>query len=105
MTHESVALEALARLFEDMDRNYGETARRHGFACHGCPDNCCHTRFYHHTLVEYLYLRRGLEQMTPAEQGFIRTTASQQVQHANACMNHDQPPRLMCPLNRSERCL
>ena len=38
-------------LFEQMDRAYDAAARNSGFVCNGCRDNCCLTRFYHHTLV------------------------------------------------------
>jgi hypothetical protein len=49
--------------YADMDRAYAEVADRYGFHCNGCADSCCLTRFYHHTLLEYLYLAewvRGL---------------------------------------------
>ncbi len=54
----------LATLFETMDPEYKLTTEGYGFECKGCRDNCCLTRFYHHTLLEYLYLMmgyRGLE--------------------------------------------
>jgi hypothetical protein len=53
-------LDRLAALFEQMDATYDAVAGQYGFQCHGCEDNCCQTRFYHHTLIEYLFLMEGI---------------------------------------------
>ena len=52
-------LDRLEILFSEMDRKYDEVADFYGFVCTGCENNCCLTRFYHHSLLEYLYLYEG----------------------------------------------
>ncbi len=46
----------LGEIYGEMDRVYDEVASLYGFSCTGCVDNCCQTRFYHHTAIEYAYL-------------------------------------------------
>ncbi len=89
----------LETLFNDMDRAYAAAARQYGFQCHGCADNCCLTRFYHHTLLEYLFLLEGLRNVEPAMRKVLcaRALAADSQQSAAA-------PRVMCPLNRQSRC-
>ena len=53
-------LKRLETLFGEMNRAYTAVAGQYGFQCNGCADNCCLTRFHHHTLLEYLYLVEGL---------------------------------------------
>lgn len=95
------ATEALARLFAAMDADYERAALAHGFVCRGCDDNCCRTRFYHHTLVEYLYLRQGLNALAADERGPIAARAAQ----VAASMAAAPPEPVMCPLNAQGRCL
>ena len=52
-------LKKLRTIWEDMGKKYQEAADYYGFFCNGCEDNCCYTRFYHHTLIEYLFVRQG----------------------------------------------
>ena len=58
-------LERLETLFSEMDQSYTAVAGQYGFQCNGCADNCCLTRFYHHTVLEYLYLMEGLRTLEP----------------------------------------
>ena len=58
----------IVRLFGQMDAAYDSAANKAGFICNGCDDNCCRTRFYHHTLVELLYIRSGLAAMPLSQQ-------------------------------------
>jgi hypothetical protein len=99
------AADALARLFAAMDAEYGRAALAHGFECRGCADNCCRTRFYHHTLVEYFYLRRGLATLSEAERSRVAARAAQAVARMQAA--GDEPPseETLCPLNAQGRCL
>ena len=55
----------IASIYKDMDRAYGEAAAHYDFDCRGCADNCCFTRFYHHTHVEFFYLLEGFGQLDP----------------------------------------
>lgn len=93
-------LKQLDMLFADMDRAYAAIAEQYGFQCNGCVDNCCLTRFYHHTLLEYLYLVEGLGTLsTDVRQAIIKQ--ARMVQAAQ----QDKSVRVMCPLNRNERCM
>jgi len=95
------AMEHLARIFAAMDADYERAALAHGFVCRGCDDNCCRTRFYHHTLVEYLYLRQGLKALAAAERDRLTVRAAQVA--ADQAAVPAEP--LMCPLNAQGRCL
>ncbi len=90
-------LESLSHLFADMDAAYARVAARYGFHCHGCTDNCCQSLFYHHTLLEFLYLRRGLNDLDTTDRNDILRRAA-----AVAAAEPDTRP--MCPLNRAGRC-
>ena len=59
MDIEAPFIERLKSLYADMDAAYQAAAGHYGFHCDGCTDNCCLTRFYHHTHLEYLILRQG----------------------------------------------
>jgi Fe-S-cluster containining protein len=95
------ATEALGRLYAAMDADYERAAVAHGFVCRGCDDNCCRTRFYHHTLVEYLYLRQGLKALADGERARIEARAAQ----VAASQAAEPPEPVMCPLNAQGRCL
>ena len=56
--------EELMDLYHKMDRRYDEAARHYGFVCSGCEENCCQTKFYHHTYLEYLYLKEGFNTLS-----------------------------------------
>lgn len=90
-------LERLETLFAVMDQKYRQVAEQYGFHCQGCKDNCCRTTFYHHTLLEYLFLQEGFEQIDMDQQATIyekaQTVSSQPVKG------------LFCPLCRDGRCL
>jgi hypothetical protein len=89
----------LAALFDDMDRGYRRVAERSGFACNGCVDNCCKTRFHHHTCVEYLYLRKGFFELAPDQRRLLRDRAAKEPDRAG------RPPGVMCPANVAQRCI
>ena len=58
-------MDRLETVYAAMDRKYEEAATYYGFHCTGCKDNCCRTRFYHHTLLEYLHLMKGYDSLDP----------------------------------------
>lgn len=68
-------LERLRRLQAAMDQAWEETAAACGFVCRGCPDNCCYTRFDHHTLIEVIDLCDGLARLAPSERERLRQAA------------------------------
>ena len=61
--------------YEAMDRKYNEAGDYYGFNCNGCEDNCCATRFYHHTLLEVLYILNGFNSLEKAKQIKIKRQA------------------------------
>jgi hypothetical protein len=93
------------QLFSDMDRAYAQVAEQSGFECRGCDDNCCRTRFYHHTLIELLYLRSGLAALPPALQGRIKDQAHEVCRQMGALDRRGGLIRVMCPLNDQGRCV
>lgn len=97
-------LENLADLFERMEKAYAAVADAYGFACAGCEDNCCLTRFYHHTLVEYLYLYQGYSKLPGAEQARLKQVADRVTREMTQADDRGEPARSMCPLNLEGRC-
>lgn len=92
-------------MFDRMDRAYETAAAAAGFVCSGCADNCCLTRFHHHTLIEYCWLREGFAGLTPDRRAPIRHAAAA----VNAAVAEDEAegriPRVLCPLNTHGRCI
>ena len=58
---DAALMDRLKQIYADMDRAYHRAAGQYGFACDGCPDSCCRSLFYHHTIIEYGYLVEGLK--------------------------------------------
>ena len=90
-------LERLESLYARMDRRYQEMAEKVGFHCQGCKENCCKTTFYHHTLVEYLYIRDGIFSLDKEMQAKLLRLS----QEVSANPNTGR----FCPLNQEGRCL
>jgi Fe-S-cluster containining protein len=97
-------LTRLESLFNEMDRFYAAVADQYGFRCSGCTDNCCMTRFFHHTLLEYLYLMEGVRGLAPAMRQTILATATAVNDDMAAADEGDSALRSMCPLNADGRC-
>lgn len=95
----------LEDLFSKMDGIYDTVAGQYGFCCRGCDDNCCLTRFYHHTWVEYFFLERGVSGLSSAARTNILTRAREVCQKIEAADREGQKLRIMCPLNREGLCL
>jgi Fe-S-cluster containining protein len=94
----------LLRLLEDMDAAYASTAAANGFICKGCEHSCCRTRFHHHTLLEFLYLREGLHRLPVGVQERILTDARFVVAQQQAAAT-GTTSQTMCPLNAEGQCL
>lgn len=92
----------IEEIFKKMDYEYDIAANQYGFNCRGCEDNCCLTRFYHHTLLEYLYLREGYRYLSEDIKKKITASAKQVVNKYNR--SQDQI-RVMCPLNSKGLCI
>ena len=95
----------VARLFAQMDTAYDRMAATAGFVCNGCEDNCCRTRFYHHTLVELLYLHSGLADLPHPLQRRIREQARSAARRMEMLELEGRPLQVMCPLNQQGRCI
>jgi Fe-S-cluster containining protein len=97
-------LDELRGIFEKMDQSYRETASRYGFECRGCEKSCCSTKFYHHTFLEFFYLREGFLTLAASERSRIAASAgSISVADAKPKQSHETI-RVMCPLNENRRC-
>jgi hypothetical protein len=88
-----------------MDQAYDAAARRSGFVCNGCRDNCCLTRFYHHTLVEYLHIKSGLDQLEARALVGVKERAVAVVEQMSQMAPGAASIRVMCPLNIAGRCM
>ncbi|MDY0163691.1 YkgJ family cysteine cluster protein [Desulfobotulus sp.] len=96
----------IATLFDEMDRAYDAVTGEMGFTCTGCRDTCCETRFYHHTLIEVLYLLKGFSVLPEAERRVMEKKAEALCRAMEA---HDEKGntglfRGLCPLNVEGRC-
>ncbi len=94
----------LADLFRQMENAYTAVADAYGFKCSGCEDNCCLTRFYHHTLLEYLYLYSGYSKLPEAERVVLRQRAARVNQAMENADARGEKTRSMCPLNLDGLC-
>lgn len=98
-------LERLKTLFAEMDAAYAAAADHYGFHCSGCTDNCCLTRFHHHTLLEYRCLEQGFRQLPPEARERIRVRAEEARKDAAAAERGGALIRVMCPLNEGGLCV
>ena len=88
-----------------MDLKYSETAAYYGFNCTGCEDNCCLTRFYHHTVLEYLYILEGFHNLDPGKQAEIKARALEVRRKSVEADKKGKLLRRMCPLNSGGKCI
>ena len=98
-------IERLKQIYAVMDRAYHRTADAYGFTCDGCVDNCCRTRFYHHTMIEYFYLKEGLNTLSRKMQNEVKSRALAVVAETTKADDRGAVVRLMCPLNVDELCI
>ena len=97
-------LDRLQHNFAAMDRDYANATKHYGFQCDGCGDNCCRTRFYHHTYLEYLYIRIGFEKLDPQIQRRMHRRAIEVCRKTAKAQEKGIPVRLWCPLNDAGLC-
>ena len=98
-------IQQLKRIYASMDDAYDRAARHYGFSCDGCRDNCCRTRFYHHTLIEYAYLKEGLTTLRVNMQDPVKSRAITVMDTIETARDSRGAVRLMCPLNVDTRCI
>ncbi len=94
----------LKQIYAAMDRAYNRAAGHYGFACDGCRDSCCRSRFYHHTIIEYDYLIEGLKTLNSEKREEVTSRALRVVDETARADKSATAVRLMCPLNFDELC-
>ncbi|QTA79416.1 Uncharacterized protein dnl_16860 [Desulfonema limicola] len=97
-------LEQLKKVYIKMDAAYNNAAAHYGFECRGCPDNCCLTRFFHHTVLEYAYVKKGFFLLKPEIQEDVKKSASDVCRKTSELQKENKEIRLMCPLNFKGLC-
>ncbi|MDL2286635.1 YkgJ family cysteine cluster protein [Desulfococcaceae bacterium OttesenSCG-928-F15] len=97
----------LSDLFCEMDRAYEKVAEQAGFLCRGCGDNCCETRFHHHTLLEVFFLFEGFLNLPKESREKIQSLAGTRCREMEShdAKNMDIPFRGLCPLSDGTLCL
>ena len=98
-------LDKLRSIYADMDREYSKAADHYGFNCHACEDNCCRTRFYHHTHIEYLFIQEGVKTLGRKRQLEVQSSALKICNQSTELNKNRRPVRLMCPLNIENLCI
>ncbi len=100
----AVFLEKLHVLYSEMDAAYENAARSYGFHCRGCGENCCETRFYHHTWIEYLGMDDGFAKLPEDIRESCRKRAGEVIRRMRAADTEGRTRRIMCPVNIDGRC-
>lgn len=98
-------LAELASLYGKMDVAYDRIADAHGFHCSGCADNCCLTRFFHHTLLEYMYLMKGFYGLDKVLQDQVVRQAAEVNRVVDSAVTSGEISHVMCPLNMDGLCV
>ena len=98
-------LDKLAVVFNAMDAGYDEAAGLYGFVCRGCEDNCCRTRFYHHTLLETMAVYRGYVSLPVEKRERVYARAVAYCRQHAAADGAGTRVKPWCPLNDEGRCL
>ncbi|MBI4685528.1 MAG: hypothetical protein HY755_10050 [Nitrospirae bacterium] len=94
-------LQRLSEIYNAIDIAYKKAQLHYAFSCEGCADNCCVTRFHHHTVVEELYLAQGLKMLGAEKIKDIKSRA-EDVVHIHKTSADETA---MCPLNENTLCL
>jgi hypothetical protein len=98
-------LERLKKNYSAMDQKYLETADYYGFNCKGCEDNCCLTRFYHHTIVEYFFIKEGFFRLDEKKQVEVKQRSLAVCRKADEADKKGTPVQQMCPVNAEGLCI
>jgi hypothetical protein len=91
-------LDRLGDIFSAMDREYTRAAGYYQFQCDGCMDNCCLTRFYHHTHLEFYYLGMGFENLESQKKSEILLKAEKVCRETAKADEKEIPVRFMCKI-------
>ncbi len=91
--------------FASMDKKYNAVADLYGFNCEGCINNCCFTRFHHHTHLEYFYILEGYKTLENKQQITVSEKAFDVCRKTDELEKKEATIRLMCPLNFDGMCI
>ena len=94
----------LEEIFEGMQRAYQEAAEAYPFCCNGCEDSCCRTRFYHHTLLEYVYLFKGYRHLSLKTRLEVKERAQRICEELRLADESGVMIKRMCPVNFDGLC-
>ena len=92
-------------IYSAMDKQYQQAADYYNFHCRGCNESCCFTRFYHYTLLEYLYIMEGYQTLVNEQKVQVKNRALEVCRKTREANEEGAPVRLMCPLNVNNLCL
>ncbi|MBU1053173.1 MAG: hypothetical protein KKC46_05000 [Proteobacteria bacterium] len=98
-------LNRLELIYNKMDDKYNKLCSYYGFYCTGCVDNCCFTRFYHHTFAEYLFIKKGFETLDLVNRNDLKVKADLICKQTIELDNSGLPVYLLCPLNHDGMCV
>lgn len=98
-------LDRLEKIYAYMDEKYNQATEHYGFKCTGCMDNCCLTRFYHHTLLEYLYIRKGFSKLNTNIKPNLKKKALDVLRLTGEADKNKKTAHVMCPFNLDGLCL
>jgi hypothetical protein len=101
----NLVLDRLKSVFTDMDRQYSRVALHYNFDCNACTDNCCQTRFYHHTYIEFLLVQQGFKTLSPGLQAELESRALSVIQRTAELDKMGKQVRLLWPLNSADLCV
>lgn len=96
--------EKIHNLYSSMGKAYDRSASCYGFSCSGCEENCCEERFYHHTLVEFLFLMQGIQRLDDKDKDAIFDRAKEVAELYRMHDMEGKARRLMCPVNVNGLC-
>jgi len=101
----SYFLDQLKLIYAEMDQKYKVAADYYDFHCRGCEDNCCLTRFYHHTYLEYFYILKGYSDLLSEKKITVKERATDVCKKTADLDEKNQKVRLICPLNDNGLCI
>lgn len=94
----------IAAIYEEIEKQYDLVAKKLGFSCTGCPDNCCDSYFLHHTYSEWAYLWQGLGELSVEKRQEFERRSQEYVTQSKEILALGERPQLMCPLNDDGLC-
>ncbi len=97
-------IDALAKLYAEMEVAYDKIATLLEFSCRQCPDNCCDSYFQHHTYIEWAYLWQGLQLLSADQRASYQERARATLVGYQEALAKDERPLTMCPINDNGLC-